>query len=147
MRYGTPVPQEVLERYETEMKVIGPMGFSSYFLVVADICSYARDNGIPVGPGRGSAHRFDRRLRHPHHRAVTRWSTACCSSGSSTPSASTRRTSTSTSTTASATAWCATSPRSTAATYTAQVNTFGTIKAKAAVKDASRILGYPFAVR
>ena len=37
------------------MKVIGPMGFSSYFLVVADICKYARDNGIPVGPGRGSA--------------------------------------------------------------------------------------------
>ncbi|MET8680022.1 DNA polymerase III subunit alpha [Streptomyces sp. NPDC004647] len=55
MRYGAPVPEHVMERFETEMKVIGPMGFSSYFLVVADICKYARDNKIPVGPGRGSA--------------------------------------------------------------------------------------------
>ncbi len=55
MRYGDPIPEHVLDRFETEMKVIGPMGFSSYFLVVADICKYARDNKIPVGPGRGSA--------------------------------------------------------------------------------------------
>jgi len=55
MRYGNPIPVEVMERYETEMKVIGPMGFSGYFLIVADICKYARDNRIPVGPGRGSA--------------------------------------------------------------------------------------------
>ncbi|MFE9967490.1 DNA polymerase III subunit alpha, partial [Streptomyces sp. NPDC005525] len=55
MRYGDPIPAEVLERFETEMKVIGPMNFSSYFLVVADICQYARDQKIPVGPGRGSA--------------------------------------------------------------------------------------------
>src|SRR4051812_9404774 len=55
LRYGSPIPEEVMERYETEMKVIGPLGFSSYFLIVADICKYARDNGIPVGPGRGSA--------------------------------------------------------------------------------------------
>ncbi|WP_371605075.1 DNA polymerase III subunit alpha (plasmid) [Streptomyces sp. NBC_01220] len=54
-RYGDPIPAEVLERFETEMKVIGPMNFSSYFLVVADICQYARDQKIPVGPGRGSA--------------------------------------------------------------------------------------------
>ncbi|MFI5755288.1 DNA polymerase III subunit alpha [Streptomyces sp. NPDC051569] len=54
-RFGGNPSQEVLDRIETEMKVIGPMGFSSYFLVVADICKHARDNGIPVGPGRGSA--------------------------------------------------------------------------------------------
>ncbi|GAA2702633.1 hypothetical protein GCM10010095_71700 [Streptomyces anthocyanicus] len=42
MRYGDPVPAEVLERFETEMSVIGPMGFSSYFLVVADICKSGR---------------------------------------------------------------------------------------------------------
>ncbi len=35
--------------------VIEPLGFSSYFLIVSDICRYARENGIPVGPGRGSA--------------------------------------------------------------------------------------------
>ncbi len=54
-RYGDQPGPEIWERIETEMKVIGPMGFSSYFLVVADICKHARDNGIPVGPGRGSA--------------------------------------------------------------------------------------------
>ncbi|WP_078507191.1 DNA polymerase III subunit alpha [Streptomyces turgidiscabies] len=55
MRYGSPVPGEVMERFETEMNVIGPTGFSSYFLIVADICRYARAQKIPVGPGRGSA--------------------------------------------------------------------------------------------
>ncbi|MFK0295918.1 DNA polymerase III subunit alpha [Streptomyces sp. NPDC090442] len=55
MRYGEPVPRNVLERFETEMAVIGPMGFSAYFLVVADICRHARENRIPIGPGRGSA--------------------------------------------------------------------------------------------
>ncbi|WP_234379750.1 DNA polymerase III subunit alpha [Streptomyces caniscabiei] len=55
MRYGSPIPADVMERFETEMNVIGPTGFSSYFLVVADICRYARAQKIPVGPGRGSA--------------------------------------------------------------------------------------------
>lgn len=55
MRYGSPIADPVMERFETEMTVIGPMGFSSYFLVVADICQYARNQRIPVGPGRGSA--------------------------------------------------------------------------------------------
>lgn len=54
-RYGTPLPAEVVQRFETEMSVIGPMGFSSYFLIVADICRHARASDIPVGPGRGSA--------------------------------------------------------------------------------------------
>ena len=43
------------ERLEYELKIIQEMGFSSYFLVVWDYIKYARDNGIPVGPGRGSA--------------------------------------------------------------------------------------------
>jgi DNA polymerase-3 subunit alpha len=54
-RYGDPVPAEVLERIEYELGVIESMGFPGYFLVVADICRYARDNGIWLGPGRGSA--------------------------------------------------------------------------------------------
>ncbi|MFF5482234.1 hypothetical protein ACFY5C_33675 [Streptomyces sp. NPDC012935] len=41
MRYGSLIPAKVMARFETEMKVIGPTGFSSYFLVVADICRYA----------------------------------------------------------------------------------------------------------
>jgi DNA polymerase-3 subunit alpha len=54
-RYGDPVPANVLERIDYELGVIEQMGFPGYFLVVADICRYARDNGIGVGPGRGSA--------------------------------------------------------------------------------------------
>ncbi|WP_203881252.1 DNA polymerase III subunit alpha [Planotetraspora kaengkrachanensis] len=54
-RYGDPVPADVLERIEYELGVIENMGFPGYFLVVADICKYARDNGIWIGPGRGSA--------------------------------------------------------------------------------------------
>ncbi len=43
------------ERLEYELEVITKMGFSSYFLIVWDFVKYARDRGIPVGPGRGSA--------------------------------------------------------------------------------------------
>ncbi len=54
-RYGTPVPPEVAERIDFELRVIAEMGFSAYFLVVWDIIRYAREAGIRVGPGRGSA--------------------------------------------------------------------------------------------
>ena len=54
-RYGDPVPANVTERIEYELGVIEQMGFPGYFLVVADICQYARENGIGLGPGRGSA--------------------------------------------------------------------------------------------
>jgi DNA polymerase-3 subunit alpha len=43
------------ERLEYELKMMQQMGFSTYFLVVWDYIKFARDNGIPVGPGRGSA--------------------------------------------------------------------------------------------
>ena len=43
-----------LERLETELRVIRGMGFPGYFLIVADFIRWARDNEIPVGPGRGS---------------------------------------------------------------------------------------------
>ncbi|MGE4607739.1 MAG: DNA polymerase III subunit alpha, partial [Myxococcota bacterium] len=42
-------------RLKTELGVIEPMGFAGYFLVVADFIDFARREGIPVGPGRGSA--------------------------------------------------------------------------------------------
>ena len=38
-----------------ELSVIKAMGFSGYFLITQDFVKYARDNKIPVGPGRGSA--------------------------------------------------------------------------------------------
>jgi DNA polymerase-3 subunit alpha len=43
------------QRLEYELKMMQQMGFSTYFLVVWDYIKYARDQGIPVGPGRGSA--------------------------------------------------------------------------------------------
>ncbi len=43
------------DRLETEISIIIDMGFPGYFLIVADFIKYARENGVPVGPGRGSA--------------------------------------------------------------------------------------------
>jgi DNA polymerase-3 subunit alpha len=54
-RYGDPPPAEALERFEFELGVIEEMGFSSYFLIVWDFVRYAKENGVAVGPGRGSA--------------------------------------------------------------------------------------------
>jgi DNA polymerase-3 subunit alpha len=54
-RYGDPVPAEAVERFEFELGVIEEMGFSSYFLIVWDFVRYAKENGVAVGPGRGSA--------------------------------------------------------------------------------------------
>jgi DNA polymerase-3 subunit alpha len=54
-RYGDPPPAEAVERLEFELGVIEEMGFSSYFLIVWDFVRYAKENGVAVGPGRGSA--------------------------------------------------------------------------------------------
>ncbi|HET8672947.1 MAG TPA: DNA polymerase III subunit alpha, partial [Thermoleophilaceae bacterium] len=54
-RYGDPPPAEALERLDMELGVIDRMGFSGYFLIVWDFVKFAKDNGIAVGPGRGSA--------------------------------------------------------------------------------------------
>ena len=54
-RYGDPPPAEAVERLEMELGVIERMGFAAYFLIVWDFVKYAKDNGIAVGPGRGSA--------------------------------------------------------------------------------------------
>jgi DNA polymerase-3 subunit alpha len=54
-RYGDPPPDTHRERAIMELDCIARMGFASYFLVVWDFIRYARVNGIPVGPGRGSA--------------------------------------------------------------------------------------------
>ncbi len=55
MRYGDPFRDEVRERLEYELDVITKTGYAGYFLIVADFIKAARDLGIPVGPGRGSA--------------------------------------------------------------------------------------------
>ncbi len=54
-RYGPDPGAEVWDRVEHELKIIEEMGFPAYFLIVWDLIRYARENGIRVGPGRGSA--------------------------------------------------------------------------------------------
>ncbi|MFD8549385.1 DNA polymerase III subunit alpha [Streptomyces sp. NPDC059649] len=142
-RYGDPVPQHVRDRFETEMAVIGPMGFSSYFLVVADICRYARDNAIPIGPGRGSATgsivayatRITELCPLEHGLLFERFLNPERINPPDVDLDFDDR------------------QRDQMVRYvtdkygddyTAMVNTFGKIKAKNAIKDSSRILGYPF---
>ncbi len=55
LRYGDPPPAQALERMEMELMVIDRMGFNAYFLIVWDFVKFAKENGIAVGPGRGSA--------------------------------------------------------------------------------------------
>jgi DNA polymerase-3 subunit alpha len=143
MRYGDPIPAEVLERFETEMKVIGPMNFSSYFLVVADICQHARDQKIPVGPGRGSATgsivayatRITELCPLEHGLLFERFLNPERINPPDVDLDFDDR------------------HRDRMVRYvvdkygdeyTAMVNTFGKLKAKNAIKDTSRLLGYPF---
>jgi len=55
VRYGDPLPRAVQERLDYELGVISHTGYAGYFLIVYDIVKAAKDRGIPVGPGRGSA--------------------------------------------------------------------------------------------
>ncbi|MFE2335181.1 DNA polymerase III subunit alpha [Streptomyces coelicoflavus] len=143
MRYGDPIPDKVMSRFETEMSIIGPMGFSSYFLVVADICRHARDNGIPVGPGRGSATgsivayatRITELCPLEHGLLFERFLNPERINPPDVDLDFDDR------------------QRDQMVRYvtekygdafTAMVNTFGKIKSKNAIKDSSRILGYPF---
>ncbi|GAB3436140.1 DNA polymerase III subunit alpha [Flindersiella endophytica] len=145
LRYGDSPSQEVLDRVEKEFSVISPMGFDSYFLVVADICRYARENGIPVGPGRGSATgsivayatRITELCPLEHNLLFERFLNPERISPPDVDLDFDDR---------QRDQMVRYVTDKYGAEYTAQVNTFGTIKAKAAVKDASRILGYPFAV-
>ena len=142
-RYPDGISDEVRQRAEYEIGVITQMGFSSYFLVVADFINWAKNNGIRVGPGRGSGAGsmaayamkiteldpivhgliFERFL-NPDRVSMPDFDVDFDE----------RR-------------------RGEVIRYVtdkygddrvAQIVTFGTIKAKQALKDASRVLGYPF---
>src|SRR5437868_1284879 len=54
-RYGDQLPANVRERLDYELGVITKTGYAGYFLIVSDFIKAARERGIPVGPGRGSA--------------------------------------------------------------------------------------------
>lgn len=53
-KYGVNPPQEYIDRLEYELKTIDEMGYTDYYLIVVDFINYARSKKIPVGPGRGS---------------------------------------------------------------------------------------------
>ncbi|MCH5317060.1 MAG: DNA polymerase III subunit alpha [Eubacterium sp.] len=52
-KYGEPT-QKLIDRLEYELNTVEKMGYTDYYLIVADFVSFAKNNGIPVGPGRGS---------------------------------------------------------------------------------------------
>lgn len=54
-RYGENPDDKVLKRVKYELDIINKMGYAQYFVVVWDFVDYAKKQGIPVGPGRGSA--------------------------------------------------------------------------------------------
>lgn len=55
VRYGNPIPDSVKERLDFELQTVKFMGFPGYFLIVQDFINAAREMGVLVGPGRGSA--------------------------------------------------------------------------------------------
>ena len=144
MRYGDPIPQHVLDRFETEMSVIGPMGFSSYFLVVADICRHARDNKISRRSGPGSATgsivayatRITELCPLEHGLLFERFLNPERINPPDVDLDFDDR---------QRDRMVRYVTEKYGEEYTAMVNTFGKIKAKNAIKDSSRILGYPYA--
>lgn len=53
-KYGEPLSKEVLDRMEYEMQTLEKSGYVDYYLVVWDFINWSREHGVPVGPGRGS---------------------------------------------------------------------------------------------
>jgi len=144
-RWGTNVPDDIVERLAYELRVISDMGFSSYFLITWDLIRHARDSGIRVGPGRGSAAgcavaytlwitdldpiRYDllfERFLNPSRVSMPDIDMDFDDRGRD--------------------AMIRYTAEKYGREHTAQIITFSTIKARAAVRDAARVLGYPYAV-
>ncbi|MBV9594117.1 MAG: DNA polymerase III subunit alpha, partial [Actinobacteria bacterium] len=144
-RYPQGIPAEVRRQADYEVGVIAQMGFPGYFLVVADFINWAKENGIRVGPGRGSGAgsiaAFAMRITDldplQHGLIFERFlNPDRVSMPDFDVDFDERR-------------------RGEVIRYVtekygdnhvAQIVTYGTIKAKQAVKDAARVLGYPFSM-
>ncbi len=142
-RFKNQVPQSHQVQADYEIKVINQMGFPSYFLVVADLVRYAKENGIRVGPGRGSAGGsvvafalgiteldplkhgllFERFL-NPERVSLPDIDIDFDEK---------RRSD-----------MIKYATDKYGSDHVSQIITYGTIKAKAAIKDSARVLGYPF---
>ncbi|MEX0805379.1 MAG: DNA polymerase III subunit alpha [Candidatus Binatia bacterium] len=138
------IKKTYLERLEYELDVIKRMQFPGYFLVVADFINYAKQNGIPVGPGRGSSAGslvayalkitdldpirhvllFERFL-NPERRSMPDIDVDFCIRGRAQVIQYVKD--------------------KYGADRVAQIATFGTLKAKAAIRDVGRALGFSFA--
>ncbi len=62
-------PESYRERLEYEIDVISKMGYVNYYLIVWDFIRYAKEAGIPVGPGARLRRGLHRGLQHAHHRS------------------------------------------------------------------------------
>lgn len=143
-RYGEDPPQEYIDRLRYELNVIHTMGYVDYYLIVHDFINYAKSQGIPVGPGRGSGagsiaaycigitgidpmkyNLLFERFLNPERVSMPDFDIDFCYE---------RR------------------PevidyvvRKYGADHVAQIVTFGTMAAKAAIRDVGRALGVPYA--
>jgi DNA polymerase-3 subunit alpha len=143
MRADPPTRERYRERLEYELGVIVRMGFPGYFLIVADFIQWAKSQGIPVGPGRGSGAgsvvswaltitnldpiRFSllfERFLNPDRVSMPDFDIDFCQERRDEVIAYVRR--------------------EYGADRVAQIITFGTLQARAAVRDVGRVLGLPF---
>ncbi|MBS7790572.1 DNA polymerase III subunit alpha [Roseococcus sp. SDR] len=142
-RFPDGVPAEHAERLEYELGVIEQMGFSGYFLIVADFIQWAKQHDIPVGPGRGSGAgsvaawalsitdldplRFGllfERFLNPERVSMPDFDIDFCQDRRDEVIDYVRR--------------------EYGADRVAQIITFGKLQAKAAVRDVGRVLGMPY---
>nr|WP_083524406.1 DNA polymerase III subunit alpha [Gulosibacter bifidus] len=144
-RYGDTIPDDVRAQADYEIGVITQMGFPGYFLVVADYIQWAKDNGIRVGPGRGSgagsmcayALRITDLDPLQHGLIFERFlNPDRVSMPDFDIDFDDRR--------RSEVIHYVTEKYG--SEYVAQIVTYGTIKSKQALKDSSRVLGFPFSV-
>jgi DNA polymerase-3 subunit alpha len=143
MAADAPTRARYRERLDYELSVIGPMGFAGYFLIVADFIQWAKAQGIPVGPGRGSGAgsvaawsltitdldpiRFDllfERFLNPERVSMPDFDIDFCQEGRDAVIDYVRR--------------------EYGSDRVAQIITFGKLQARAAVRDVGRVLGLPF---
>ena len=134
------------ERLEYELGVIESMGFSAYFLVVWDLVRVREVARASASVRAGGARRARASRTACASSTSTRSGTTCCSSGSSTRAASRCPTSTWTSTRRYRGEMIKYAAQKYGADHVAQIVTFSTIKARAAVRDAARVLDYPYGV-
>ena len=121
--------------------MIEPLGFAGYFLVVWEIVQFCKRDGHPL-PGAGQRGEQRGVLRARHHQRRRGATSACCSSGSCRPSGTARRTSTSTSRATAARRSSSTSTQRYGRHHTAQVANVITYRAKSAVRDMAKALGF-----